>query len=828
MIKPKFAVVILIFLALATGNTGCNQSVTGEKHRTISFDQGWRFIKADPAGAKNPGFDDSGWRVLDLPHDWSIENIADSDNEDNIGPFTRSSEGGIATGHVRGGTAWYRKHLMTDDSYKKKHVSICFDGVYMISSVWVNGNKVGDHYYGYTPFSFDITSFLIPEADNVIAVEVRNPGKNSRWYSGSGIYRHVWLTVTNPLRVAENGIYITTSLTSKDTARVHLSVILKNNNPAIAEAKLFTFISDADGKEVDKSENAIKVESNGLLSVNLPLKIIKPTFWSIENPHLYCATTQIVLKGKVVDSYSVPFGVRTLDFSAKQGFSLNGVPLELKGACMHHDNGLLGSAAFDRAEERRVEIMKTNGYNAIRTSHNPPSRQFLDACDRLGMLVIDEAFDMWEHPKNPQDYSNYFKANWKSDIQSMIMRDRNHPCVIAWSIGNEVYERADTSGQRIAKQLVKAVKELDNTRPITAAICMFWDHPGMDWSDSEPAFTNLDLCGYNYQWREYENDHEKFPDRIMAGTESFPIEAFENWQQVEKDSWVIGDFVWTGMDYLGESGIGHVYYDKKDAAFSMPWPWYNSWCGDIDITGQKKAQSYFRDVVWKRSKLEMAVHAPFPRGKKEYISYWGWPDEYQSWTWPGEEGKTLQVSVYSRCQEIRLELNGKVISQKPVSDESQLTAKFDVPYTPGELKAVGLTDGKEVATRIFKTSGEPASLALIPDRNQINADRNDLSYVSVEVRDKEGNLVTNSAIKIKLTVTGDGELLASGNAAPDDMKSFRKPLCRTFNGKCLAIIRPFTNAGSIKVKAEAKGLSPVSVEITTRTIEHKPINLSYH
>ncbi len=815
MIKPKFAVVILIFLALATGNTGCNQSVTGEKHRTISFDQGWRFIKADPAGAKNPGFDDSGWRVLDLPHDWSIENIADSDNEDNIGPFNRSSEGGISTGHVKGGTAWYRKHFVVDDTYKNKNVVLCFDGVYMISSVWVNGNKVGDHYYGYTPFSFDITSFLIPEADNVIAVEVRNPGKNSRWYSGSGIYRHVWLTVTNPLRVAEKGIYITTSLTSKDTARVHLSVMLKNGNPVVTEAKLVTFISDADGKEVDKSENAIKVESNGLLSVNLPLKIIKPTLWSIENPHLYSATAQIVLKGKVIDSYSVPFGVRTLDFSAKQGFSLNGLPLELKGACMHHDNGLLGSAAFDRAEERRVEIMKANGYNAIRTSHNPPSRQFLDACDRLGMLVIDEAFDMWEHPKNPQDYSNYFKANWKSDIQSMIMRDRNHPCVIAWSIGNEVYERADTSGQRIAKQLVKAVKELDNTRPITAAICMFWDHPGMDWSDSEPAFTNLDLGGYNYQWREYENDHEKFPDRIMAGTESFPIEAFENWQQVEKDSWVIGDFVWTGMDYLGESGIGHVYYDKKDAAFSMPWPWYNSWCGDIDITGQKKAQSYYRDVVWKRSKLEMAVHAPFPKGKKEYISYWGWPDEYQSWTWPGEEGKTLQVSVYSRCQEVRLELNGKVIGQKSVSEETKLTARFEVPYSPGELKVVGITDGKEVATRIFNTAGEPSTLVLIPDRKQINADRNDLSYVSVEVRDKDGNLIPNSSLKVKLTVTGEGELLASGNAAPDDMQSFRNPECKVFNGRCLAIIRPFIKAGTIKLTAEAEGLPDAMIEITT-------------
>jgi len=301
----------------------------------------------------------------------------------------------------------------------------------------------------------------------------------------------------------------------------------------------------------------------------------------------------------------------------------------------------------------------------------------------------------------------------------------------------------------------------------------------------------------------------------MAGTESFPVEAFENWQQVEKDSWVIGDFVWTGMDYLGESGIGHVYYDKN-AGFSMPWPWYNSWCGDIDITGQKKAQSYFRDVLWGRSNLEMAVHEPLPAGKKEGISYWGWPAEYQSWTWPGEEGDSLQVSVYSRCQEVRLELNGKVIGQKQTSYETRLTAKFSVPYSAGELKAIGMINGMEVATKVFKTAGKPFHLILSADRNRIKADRNDLAYVSVEVRDKDENLVPNTDITVKFTVSGVGELLASGNAAPDDMKSFRKPECKTFNGKCLAIIRPYVKAGSIKLNAEAAGLPNAMIEIQTR------------
>ncbi len=784
--------------------------------RNLAFDTGWKFLRDSLPGAENPSFDDSGWRTVDLPHDWSIENIADSDNDDHIGPFTKESEGGISTGHVKGGTGWYRKHFITDNTYKKKNVSICFDGVYMIANVWVNGKKAGVHYYGYTPFSFDITELLIQNADNVIAVEVRNPGKNSRWYSGSGIYRHVWLTVTSPLSVSENGLFVTTNLPSKDTAKIKLSLNLINHGDVRAQAKLVTFITDVNEAIIDKAENTIEIEPNGLLSVDQSLTITQPTLWSIETPQLYKATAQIVVRDRIVDSYSVPFGVRTISFSTSEGFMLNDIPLELKGACMHHDNGLLGSATFDRAEERRIEIMKANGYNAIRTSHNPPSKQFLDACDRLGMLVIDEAFDMWEHPKNPSDYSNYFKENWKNDLESMILRDRNHPSVIAWSIGNEIYERIDSSGQRIARQMAVAVKALDKTRPVTAAICYFWDRPGLDWSATEPAFASLDLGGYNYQWRSYESDHKRFPERIMAGTESFPIEAFENWQQVEKNSWVIGDFVWTGMDYLGESGIGHVYYDKKDASFSMPWPWYNAWCGDIDITGQKKAQSYFRDVVWSRSNLEMAVHAPLPDGKKEGISLWGWPAEYQSWTWPGEEGNRLQVSVYSRCQEVRLELNGKVIGQKSLSDKTSLTARFEVPYTSGELKAIGITDGKVIATRTLKTAGEPSSLFLIADRNQINADRNDLAYVSVEVRDKDGNLVPNASIKVKLTVSGDGELIASGNAAPNDMESFRKPECTTYNGMCLAIIRPSAKAGTIKLSAESEGLPQAMIELVTK------------
>ncbi len=814
----RFLPVALIFvLSLLFFSFPCCSDINNQfSHREINIDNGWLFMLSDTTGVENPGFNDNGWREVDLPHDWSIENIAGSDTTVHTGPFSRASVGGEATGHVMGGTGWYRKHLMVDNAFKNKKVSLNFDGVYMISSVWVNGQKAGDHYYGYTPFSYDITGMLIPDADNIIAVRVSNPGKNSRWYSGSGIYRHVSLTLTNPVSIKGNSLFVTSSMEAADTAQVKVSFIINNSGSERADIKLSTMILDSGGNTIAGEETNLTTNAGGSVPAEEILKVPQPTCWSPEDPYLYKAAVQIITNGRITDSYTVPFGIRTMEFSAEKGFLLNGKPVELRGGCMHHDNGLLGSAAFDRAEIRRVELMKANGFNAIRTSHNPPSKQFLDACDSLGMLVIDEAFDMWEHPKNPDDYSNYFKDNWKSDIESMVLRDRNHPGIFAWSIGNEIYERADTSGQRIARQMIKAVKDLDDTRPVTAAICSFWDHPGLQWDATGPAFEYLDLDGYNYQWREYESDHKKFPERIMMGTESVPMEAYENWEQVEKDPWVIGDFVWTGMDYLGESGIGHVYYDKKHSGFNMPWPWYDAWCGDIDITGQKKAQSYFRDVVWRRSQLEMAVHAPVPEGKKEGISYWGWPDEFQSWTWPGEDGKLLHVSVYSRCQEVRLELNGKVIGQKPVSSKTRLTTGFDVPYSPGELKVVGITEGKEVASKTFKTAGKPVTLALIPDRNEIRSNRNDLAYVTVEARDKDGNLVPYGTVTVTINVTGAGELLASGNGSPSDMKSFRNPVCKTYNGRCLAIIRPFVKPGKINVIAKAEGIAPVETLIVTK------------
>ena len=796
----------------------CSVPTFDTTSRSQLFDSDWKFNLGDVAGSATPAFDDSQWRSLDLPHDWSIEDRAPKDSVRQIGPFSSESQGGGATGHVMGGIGWYRKSFTLDLNSKGKMISVLFDGVYMESEVWVNGKPAGFHPYGYTPFSYDITPFLNPPGQkNVIAVKVTNQGKNSRWYSGSGIYRHVELITTNKLHISQWGTFVTTPEVSKEKATVKMESTIENNSGKNQQVHIVTTLLNPKGETVATDEKLERIVSGEKKIVTQHLSVEKPLLWSPASPSLYSAVVTVKFRDATFDQTTTAFGIRSLSFDAKRGFLLNGENMLLKGGCMHHDNGILGSATIDRAEERRVELMKNFGYNAIRTSHNPPSRQFLEACDRLGVFVIDEAFDMWEKPKNPQDYHRFFNDWHARDLESMILRDRNHPSVIMWSIGNEIPERADASGLEIRSRLAKIVKELDTTRPVTEAICAFWDQKGRDWKDTAPAFAGLDIGGYNYQWKMYESDHELYPDRVMAGTESFPKEAFENWQKVKDEPYVIGDFVWTAFDYLGESAIGHTVTGPKESpAFTLPWPWFNAYCGDIDICGFKKDQSFYRDVVWGISNLEMAVHAPIPTGEVETVSMWGWPDERQSWNWKGTEGKKMSVSVYSNYPSVRLELNGKVIGILPVSKETKLTATFEVPYEAGELKAVGLRDTTVIGTKMLKTTGAASKIRLTPDRATINADRNDLSYVMVELTDDAGNLVPDSDLPVTFEVFGAGETAAIGSANPSDMRSFKSPVSTTFRGRCLVILRPTGRKGEMTLTAKASGLGIETTRILAK------------
>jgi len=813
---------ILIFLI----SVACQRNAQTNRGEML-FDDAWKFYLGDINGAENPTFNDESWRDIDLPHDWSIEKLQEQDSADVIGPFSlENSQGRRATGYAVGGTAWYRKHFTLNKKDEGKIIKILFDGVYMNADFWINGKHLGNHPYGYTPFAYDLTAFFNSSGmDNVLAVQVKNEGRNSRWYSGSGIYRHVWLIKDQAVHIPQNGVFITTEDIAANEAKVKIASVVDKTSGGNSEAKLLIKIIGPDGKISQSAETETKTILSGNNEFVCNITIQQPDLWSLEAPNLYTAEIQVVADGVVTDEVFTPFGIRTIHFDAETGFTLNGKNVLLKGGCMHHDNGFVGSATIDRAEERRVELMKAYGFNTIRTAHNPPSKQFLDACDRIGVLVLDEAFDMWERPKNPEDYHLYFDDWWKKDLESMILRDRNHPSVIFWSIGNEINERADSIGYIITKRLADEVRKLDPTRPVTEAICGFWDHSGQDWSTTVPAFATLDVSGYNYLRTQYEPDHELFPERIMMGTESFPKEAYDYWQQVEKNPWVIGDFVWTAMDYLGEAGIGSsrlvdtARTNRRGFSRSSSWPdYFNAFCGDIDLCGSKKTQLLYRDVVWKNSRLEMVVHSPIADGKREVVSLWGWPDELQSWNWEGNEGKMMDIRVFTSFPVIRLELNGKIIDEKPVSDTSRLIVRFKVPYEPGILKAIALENGKEAASKELKTTGTPVKVKLTADRIKINASRNDLSYVKVEITDAQGIVIPDANIPVTYTVSGDGERAGSGNACPDDMESFNSPVCKTYHGRALAILRPLENKkkGTITLRAEADGLAGGEISITVK------------
>lgn len=780
---------------------------------TISFDDNWLLKKDSTINADAANYNDANWRKLDLPHDWSIEDLPNQIPDSIVGPFSKNSIGGGATGYVVGGTGWYRKKFNTEKEEQNKIVTIYFDGVYMNSDVWLNGHHLGNHPYGYTPFYYNLTPFLNPVGrENVLSVRVRNEGKNSRWYSGSGIYRHVWLIITDQLHIAPWGIFITTPKVTADNATINVKTTVNNEYSSQRNITVFNTLFSTAGKATGTSQQNLTIDANTSKEQTQTIQVAHPALWSVDKPILYKAVTEIKEGNKVLDKVETPFGIRSIKIDVANGLTINGKKIILKGGCLHNDNGPLGSVTIDRAEERKIEILKKNGFNAIRTSHNPPSQQFLDACDRLGMLVVDEAFDMWEKGKNPDDYHKYFKEWWNKDLTSMILRDRNHPSVILWSIGNEISERADSSGLATRKMLRQRVRELDSTRMITEGV-----NPPAYYAQRSPAiFEDLDVGGYNYYWRQYEKDHQQFPNRVMMGTESFAREALENFTQAEQHPYVLGDFVWTAFDYIGEAAVGYDIYDSaKRYHDKLGWPWFNAYCGDFDLTGSKKAPSYYRDVVWRNKSIAMAVHAPIPQGLVENVSPWGWPDEQQSWTWQGAEGKLLQVRVFSRAPIVRLLLNGKLIAEKKIGDDS-IIAVFNAPYQPGTLKAVNVVNGKETDAVEFRTAGTPKHIRLVADRTNIHANRNDLSYLMVEVTDDKGEVVPNAKVSIKFSISGAGEIAGVGNGNPRDVSSFQQPEKKVFHGRGLVIIRPKGKPGKIILNAEANGLKGVSIQITTK------------
>lgn len=785
--------------------------------RKTCIDEGWRFHYGEAAGAVSPDYDDSSWRTLSLPHDWCVETeAAEAAGGEHIGPFSRSSVGGNSTGQTVGGEGWYRKTFTLKKEDKDKRIMLYFEGAYNHTTVWVNGRKAYFNHYGYQSFRFDATEFCkAPGKENVITVKVTNNGMNTRWYAGAGIYRHVWLVKTPQLHLDTWHNYIHTSEVTEGNATVNVETLLKNEQSRKLKGEVTVQLLDKDGNIVASGRQEVGVDGNGEKEVRFGMQVAKPQLWSPESPYLYKAVITVKdRKSGDEDRTVTRFGIRTLEFSADKGFLLNGKSVLLHGGCVHHDNGLLGAAAYDAAENRKITLLKNEGFNALRTAHNMTSEHFLEACDSIGMMVVDEAFDQWLQAKNKDDYHQYFKEYSDRDMQTMILRDRNHPSIIMWSIGNEIPGRITAEGQAVAARLRNTILALDTTRPLTAAIPS-WDDFRHSWDDDNNlAFKSLDVGGYNYLYDKYEHDHQSYPDRVMVGLETYPKRAAENWVLAERLPYVIGDFVWTAMDYLGESGIGSASFRKSgNQPFSPGWPWFNGWCGDIDLIGNKKPQSYYRDVVWHRKPVTMAVEEAAPEGTHMSVSLWGWQLEQQSWTWDYPHGTPLNVNVYSRAPQVRLYLNDSLVGTKTTS--ATFWAGFTVPYEPGTLRAVEYDGEKEGDSFILKTTGTPVALRLVSDRGSATADGKDLVYVTAELVDAEGQVVYDSQRTVRFSIEGEGSILACGNACPNDMESFRNSSPRLYNGRAQAIVKTTRTAAGFTLRVSADGLPAQALTVRT-------------
>ncbi|WPU94860.1 glycoside hydrolase family 2 TIM barrel-domain containing protein [Mucilaginibacter sabulilitoris] len=791
-----------LFLACSVLSFAQPRGVMGRKQL---FDDDWKFKLGDDSLARLSDFKDTDWRRLDLPHDWSIE-----------GKINPKNPTGGAGGYFPAGIAWYRKTFRVPREWNGKSVTVYFEGVYMNSEVFINGKSLGVRPYGYSSFSYDLSPYLNLNKENVIAVRVDNSGQmNSRWYSGSGIYRHVWMRVFNPVHVADWGVAVSTPEVSAKQASVQVKAVIKNETAFAQKLVISTQLLSAHDK--DAGNNAIRLElpANSEKEITQTITVSKPSLWSPENPDLYRAQIQLLKGNDIIDETKTAFGIRTIRFTAEHGFQLNGKTVKINGGCVHHDNGCLGAAAFDRAEERKVELLKAAGFNAVRTSHNPPSEAFLDVCDRLGLLVIDEAFDGWRGGKNRYDYSVYFDHWWKRDLETMVLRDRNHPSIFMWSIGNEVSERKTPEAVVTAKMLAGTVKNIDTTRPVTSAI-VTW---GNEWNSFDPLMAVHDVCGYNYQLQSAPADHKRIPSRIIVQTESYPRDAFVNWKLVQNNSYIIGDFVWSAIDYLGESGIGRSYYSGDVPGENWEndfFPWHAAYCGDIDLIGWRKPISHYRSLLYNdKEELYMAVREPNPEPLEIKETRWSvWPT-WESWTWPGFEGKKIEVEVYSKYPKVRLYLNNKLLGEKPTTEEQEYKAIFSVPYTPGLLKAVAVENDREAGSAMLQTSGNAAKIRLMADRKEIRANGQDLSYVKIEVTDKDGVIQPNATDHLRFKLEGTGTIAGVDNADIKDFDAYTGSSRKAWHGQAMIVIRSTHNAGDIKLTVTAPGLSPATLDIKT-------------
>jgi len=798
-------IVIIVFLLLANGIFGYAQNHDVFERKQL-FDYDWKFFLGDAAEAKTNDFNDGSWRKLDLPHDWSIE-----------GTISPKNPTGGAGGYFPAGVGWYRKKFNVPSEWKAKNISIYFEGVYMNSEVFINGKSLGVYPYGYSSFSYNLTPYLNFGKENVIAVRVDNSQQvNSRWYSGSGIYRHVWMMVANQVHIAQWGVAISTPVLSEKKATVVVKTTIKNETSFSQKLILKTDLFNASIKNAGSDQSKIELAANSEKEITQAISVDDPALWSPGNPNLYQAQIQIIKGKQKFDESKTGFGIRSIKFTSENGFQLNGHTVKLNGGCVHHDNGCLGAAAFDRAEERKIELLKAAGFNAVRTSHNPPSEAFLNVCDKLGLLVIDESFDCWRTGKNKHDYAVFFNQWWKRDLDAMILRDRNHPSIVMWSTGNEIIERKKTEAIETARMLANAIKKIDTSRPVTSAMTT-WDK---DWEIFDSLMAQHDVCGYNYQLHRAPSDHQRVPSRIILQTESYPRDAFANWNLVKSNNYIIGDVVWTAIDYLGESGIGRWYYSGDTPGEHWEndfFPNHGAYCGDIDLIGLRKPISHYRSMLYNdNEKLYMAVREPAPVSLEIKTTLWSvWPT-WESWTWPGFEGRNIAVEVCSKYPKVRLYLNDKLIDEKNTSIEQEFKATFLVPYTAGVLKAVGVENDKEIESTFLQTAGDAAKMKLTTDRKEILANMQDLSYITVEITDKDGIFQPNANDRLQFKIEGPGIIAGVGNADLKDWEPYTGNTRKAWKGRALVVIKSTQGVGDIQLTVTSAKLKEATIKIKTK------------
>jgi beta-galactosidase len=791
-----------LFLAsFVLWSVGIMAQIDNGRERCIN--EQWKFQLNDTVAASRPDFDDSQWRTLDLPHDWSIEGVPLADNP-----------AGNDGGYYPTGIGWYRKTFHCDENDLNLLTSIYFEGVYMNAQVFINGYDLGVHPYGYTSFFHNLTPYL-KQGKNVLAVRVDNSQqKNSRWYTGSGIYRNVKLIRTPRLHFEPWGIVIRTTTEGRHT-QVCVDATVVNEQKTSTSFSFHTCIF-YEGETQVSQRCSVTLEAGETRTIRLQMPLEDACMWSPETPELYALTCSLEQGG--TDVVTKTFGVRTLECDTRKGLRLNGESIELNGACLHHDNGPLGAAAYRDAEWRKVRLLKEAGFNAVRTSHNPPSEAFLDACDHLGLLVIDESFDGWSTAKNPYDYSAVFDQWWMHDIESMVKRDRNHPSIFCWSIGNEIIERKSPEAVLTAYAMTGLVHKYDPTRPVTSALCA-WDS---DWEIYDPLAAAHDIAGYNYLMHKAASDHERVPSRIIMQTESYPRNAFTNWAQVVEHPYIIGDFVWTGIDYLGESGIGRFYYKGQSEGehyVCNHFPWHGAYCGDIDVTGWRKPISYYRDLLYnpRAKKIHLAVKEPSGYyGEVKETAWSVWPT-WENWNWPGHEGKDIQVEICSRYPAVRLYLNNQLVGELPTTRKEEFKAVFALPYQPGELRAVGVENGKEVDPQLLVTAGKPYHIRLTADCTELTADGQSLAYVVAEITDRKGRLVPIADNLLDFTLEGPGTLLATCSADLTDSTAYTLPQRKAWKGRALVVVKSGKETGELTLTVKAKGLKTEILKLKVTT-----------